>query len=78
MNPAAASRTVRAMREGMRIVAANPGSGRPAYRMDPVFWEWPIPFGDGGHVVHYRMDGDLVVVLTVRHQREPEIRVTDQ
>ena len=69
-NAGAASRAVRAIREGMRIVAEYPGAGRPADKMDPEFREWPIPFGDSGYVVLYRVEGDLAVVLAVRHQRE--------
>lgn len=69
-NPDAASRAVRAIREEMQIVAANPGVGRPADKMDPAFRERSIPFGDSGYVVLYRVDGDLAVVLAVRHQRE--------
>lgn len=69
-NPDAASRAVRAIREGMKIVAEHPGVGRPADKMDPEFREWLIPFGDSGYVVLYRVDGDLAVVLAVRHQRE--------
>lgn len=69
-NPAAASRAVRAIREGMRIVAAQPGVGRPADRMDPEYREWLISFGDSGYVVLYRLETDVAVVLAVRHQRE--------
>ncbi|MFQ8433296.1 type II toxin-antitoxin system RelE/ParE family toxin [Amaricoccus sp. W119] len=69
-SPAAASRAVRAIREGMRIVEAHPGAGRPAEKMPPEFREWLIPFGDSGYVVLYRVDGELALVLAVRHQRE--------
>jgi len=69
-NPVAAARAVRAIREGMQIVAAQPGVGRPADRMDPEYREWPIGFGDSGYVVLYRLDGEVAVVLAVRHQRE--------
>ena len=69
-NPDAASRVARAISEGMQTVAAYPGSGRPADKMNAAFREWLIPFGDSGYVVLYRFDGDLAVVLAVRHQRE--------
>jgi len=69
-NPDAASRAVRAIRDGIRGVAEHPGAGRPADRMDSEFREWLIPFGNDGYVVLYRVDGDLAVVLAVRHQRE--------
>ena len=38
--------------------------------METAFREWLIPFGDSGYVVIYRLEGDLAVVLVVRHQRE--------
>lgn len=69
-NPDAASRAVRAMREGMQVVAAYAGAGRPADNMAPEFREWLIPFGGSGYVVLYRLDGDLAVVLAIKHQRE--------
>lgn len=69
-NPDAASRAVRAIREGMQIVASHPGVGRPADKMDPAFREWLIPFGESGYAVLYRVDGDEAMVLAVRHQRE--------
>ena len=69
-NPMAASKAVKAIREGMRIVTEHPGAGRPVDRMDPEFREWLIGFGDSGYVVLYRLDGDNAVVLAVRHQKE--------
>ena len=69
-NPTAASKAVKVIREGMRIVAEHPGAGRPVERMDPEFREWLIGFGDSGYVVLYRLDGDNAVVLAVRHQKE--------
>ena len=73
-NPAAASSAVRAIREGIQIVAAHPGVGRPADKMDPAFRERLIPFGDSGYAVLYRVDGDRATVLAVRHQREDDYR----
>ena len=54
----------------MRIVAAHAGAGRPAARMAPEFRETLIPFGDSGYIVLYRLEGDLAIILAVRHQRE--------
>jgi plasmid stabilization system protein ParE len=69
-NPAAVSRAVRAIREAMQLVAAQPGIGRPVDKMDPAYREWLIGFGESGYVALYRLDGELAVVLAVRHQRE--------
>ena len=75
-NPAAAQRAVRAIREGVSILAAHPQVGRIVEDMDEAFRDWPIHFGDSGYVVRYRLDGDQVTILTVRHQREVAFKTT--
>jgi len=69
-NPAAAARAVRAIREGMRVIEAQPRAGRPVDRMDPEYREWIIGFGESGYLVLYRLEGEVAVILAVRHQRE--------
>ena len=69
-NPEAASRAVKAIRDAMKIIALQPGIGRPAEEMDPEYREWLMDFGDSGYVALYRLDGDTAIVLAVRHQRE--------
>jgi plasmid stabilization system protein ParE len=69
-NADAAKRAVKAIRAGVRVLAKQPGVGRPIEDMDPAFREWLIDFGDAGYVVLYRIEGKDVVILAVRHQRE--------
>ncbi len=69
-NPLAARRAVRAIREGLNLLADQPQVGRPAENMEPEFREWLISFGDSGYVVLYHFDGEDAVILAVRHQRE--------
>ena len=69
-NTDAAKRAVKAIREGVQILARQPGVGRPVDEMDHEFREWLISFGDSGYVVLYRYDGQLAVILAVRHQKE--------
>ncbi len=66
----AATRAIKAIRDGVRVLASQPGVGRPLEDMDPEFREWLVDFGDSGYVVLYRIDRDDVVILAVRHQRE--------
>lgn len=66
----AARRAVRAIRQGVKILAQQPGIGRPAEDMEPEFREWLVDFGDSGYVALYRYDGSTAVLLAVRHQRE--------
>ena len=69
-NPDAARRAAGAIRSGMQIVATHPEVGRPTEDMEPEFREWPIPFGASGYVALYRIDGDVALVVAVRHQKE--------
>ena len=69
-NREAASRTVRAIRESVKILATRPEIGRPVDNMEPEFRDWLIEFGDGGYIARYHYDGRDVVVLAVRHTKE--------
>jgi plasmid stabilization system protein ParE len=69
-NLAAARRSVKAIREGVRILAVYPHVGRVIEDMDEEFRDWPVDFGDSGYVVRYRFDNDRVTILAVRHQKE--------
>ncbi len=69
-NPDAAARAVKAIRHGIRMIAAHPQAGRPVDSMPPEFREWPIEFGNGGYLAKYRYDGGDVLILAVRHRKE--------
>ena len=69
-NRDAARRAVRAIRQGVKALAAHPESGRPVEEMAPEFREWFIQFGASGYVVLYRYEGPLIAILAVRHGKE--------
>jgi plasmid stabilization system protein ParE len=69
-NIEAAKRAVKAIREGVKIIARRPEIGRPAEGMEPEYREWLISFGDSGYVALYRYDGRTAVIVAVRHQKE--------
>ena len=69
-NMDAAKRAVKSIREGIKVLAYQPGIGRPVEDMEPEFREWLIDFGDSGYIALYRYDGQTAVILAVRHQRE--------
>ena len=69
-NPDAAKRAVKAIRNGVKILATHPAIGRPAEEMEPEFREWMIDFGDSGYITLYRYDGVTAIILAVRHQKE--------
>jgi plasmid stabilization system protein ParE len=69
-SPDAAIRAVQAIRAGVTILGSYPQIGHPAEDMDPAYREWLIRFGQSGYLVLYRLDGDAVVLLAVRHALE--------
>jgi plasmid stabilization system protein ParE len=69
-NVDAATRAVKAIRSGVKILAQHPEIGRPAEDMEPEYREWLIDFGDSGYIALYRYDGETVLIVAVRHQRE--------
>jgi plasmid stabilization system protein ParE len=66
----AAKRAVKAIRQEVKVLAHQPAIGRPMQDMEPEYREWLIDFGDSGYVALYRLAGDEVAILAVRHQRE--------
>jgi plasmid stabilization system protein ParE len=69
-SPDAASRAVRTIRQGVRLLGQHPEIGRPVEELPPEFREWVIEFGHGAYVALYRYDGRQIVILAVRHGRE--------
>ncbi|EMY1074047.1 type II toxin-antitoxin system RelE/ParE family toxin [Salmonella enterica] len=69
-NPAAAERAAKAIIQGVHALGELPRIGRPIEDMPEEFRDWLIDFGDSGYVARYRIDGDTVVVLAIRHQKE--------
>lgn len=66
----AARRAIKVIRAGVKILAHQPGAGRPVDGMDPAFREWPIDFGSSGYITLYRFDGETAIILAVRYQKE--------
>jgi len=66
----AAKRAVMAIRQGVKVLAQQPGMGRPVEDLPSEFREWIIDFGDSGYIARYRLETDAVTILAVRHQKE--------
>ncbi|MDF3865134.1 type II toxin-antitoxin system RelE/ParE family toxin [Pseudomonas denitrificans (nom. rej.)] len=69
-NPAAARRAGRVILEATQALGAYPQVGRLIDDLPVDFREWPIDFGDSGYLARYRIDGETLVILAIRHQRE--------
>lgn len=72
-NIVAAKRAVKAIRDGVKILAMHPQVGRVVEDMDVGFRDWPVDFGDSGYVVRYRLGDEQVTILAIRHQKESGI-----
>lgn len=72
-NPDAARRAGDAIRQGAALLGTHPYLGRMLDDLPEQFREWLIDFGDSGYVVRYRIDGQIVAVLAIRHQKEAGI-----
>lgn len=69
-NSAAAQRAGETIVKAVQILGHQPQVGRPVENMPDEYREWLIDFGDSGYVAKYRIDGDAVTILAVRHQKE--------
>lgn len=69
-NPNAAKRAGESILQAVKVLGLQPQIGRPVADMPEPYREWLIDFGDTGYVARYRFDGDTVVILAVRHQKE--------
>jgi plasmid stabilization system protein ParE len=69
-NPDAARRAIKAIRNGVNVIARHPEIGRRAEEMESEYREWLINFGESGYIALYHYDGHTAVILAVRHQKE--------
>lgn len=69
-DPEASKRAGMAIVQGVRNLGTYPRMGRLIDDMPGLFREWPIAFGQSGYIARYRIDGERIVILAVRHQKE--------
>lgn len=69
-NPEAARGAIQAIRDKSQLLEKYPNAGRPAHDLEPEHRELLIPFGGSGYVILYRVEGETVYILAVRHQKE--------
>ncbi|PSJ81228.1 type II toxin-antitoxin system RelE/ParE family toxin [Neisseria iguanae] len=63
----AARRAIQTIRETLNKLAAFPAGGR---FFDDDYREWPVPFGNWGYLVLYRIEPEAVIIVAIKHQRE--------
>ena len=73
-NPIASQRAAATIIQSVLILEQHPQIGRPVEDMEPVYRELIIGFGHYGYVALYRLDGDAVIIVAIRHQLEAGYR----
>lgn len=66
----AAKTAIQTIREYALKLEQFPNSGRSAGDMYPGDRELLIPFGKSGYAILYHLEGRIVYILAVRHQKE--------
>lgn len=69
-NPDAARRTVKAIRNRVKVIAQHTEIGCPTNEIEPEYRERLSNFGDSGYTALYHYGGHTAVILTVHHQKE--------
>jgi plasmid stabilization system protein ParE len=69
-SPSLAQRAGEAIVKGVQGLGAHPRMGRLVEDLPEHYREWLIDLGDSGYVARYRIGGDSVTILAVRHQKE--------
>lgn len=66
-----AKRVLKAIRGGAKLLESQPQLGRSVFGQRPPRRELLLPFGRrSGYVLHYVLEGEDVLILAVRHQRQ--------
>ena len=66
----AAQRSASVIIKAIQVLGLQPGIGRPAEDLGPDYRELPIDFGNSGYLALYRLVGEDVIILALRHQLE--------
>jgi plasmid stabilization system protein ParE len=69
-SPSAARKAVEAILQAVQALGAHPRMGRLVEDLPETYREWVIAFGESGYLARYRIDGDVITILAVRHQKE--------
>ena len=70
----AAQRSASVIIKAIQVLGLQPGIGRPAEDLGSDFSELPIDFGSSGYLALYRLAGDDVIILALRHQLEDKYK----
>lgn len=55
---------------GVRQLRQFPASGKPAEDSIEGMRDLIVPFGSGGYVIRYMLQGDHVTIIAIRHTKQ--------
>ena len=68
-NRDAAQRAVKIIRAAVMTLESNQRIGKPVEDM-PDYRDLVIPFGSSGYLLRYRIQGDVLYIIALRHCKE--------
>lgn len=68
-NQDAAQRACKVIRAAVAPLETNPRIGKPVEDL-PDYHDLMIPFGASGYVLRYRLQGDTIFIIAVKHGKE--------
>jgi plasmid stabilization system protein ParE len=66
---AAANRAVTVIKSSVKTLSRHEYVGKPAEDL-PGYYDMVIPFGLSGYVLRYRVEGDTLFIVAVKHGKE--------
>lgn len=69
-DPSVARRAGKTILKSVSVLGAHPRMGRLIEDLPEQYREWLIDFGDSGYIARYHIEGDILTILAVRHQKE--------
>ncbi len=73
-SPPAARRAAQVILAGVRQLRQFPASGKPADDASEGTRDLIVPFGNGGYVIRYMLQGDEVTINAIRHTKQAGFR----
>ena len=70
-NQEASQRAFKVIRAAVAPLETNPRIGKPVEDL-PDYHDLIIPFGASGYVLRYRIQGDTIFIIAVKHGKEAE------
>ena len=68
-NPEAAKRAAITIKNTIRLLQGYPDIIHPLEDL-PDFHDLVVPFGAGSYITRYRIEGDVVYIVGIRHSKE--------